>query len=43
MQVKGMDDPAKMAKHTNGDHKATAELNGTHKPDDPNVFKEVNT
>lgn len=43
LQVADLDDPAKRTKHTNGDDQATAQLNGTHKPNDPNVFNEVNT
>ena len=40
--VTGMDDRAGASIQTNGDNHVTAQLNGSHKPDDPNVFNEVN-
>ena len=40
--VMGMDDKTGTTAQTNGDNQVTAQLNGSHKPDDPNVFDEVN-
>ena len=48
LEVTGMDDKVGAASQmngnvtTNGNHDLSAQLNGNHKPSDPNVFNEVN-
>ena len=43
LQVAGMDETVETTQLTNGNGEVTAQLNGTHQPNDPSVFNEVNT
>ena len=42
LSVTDIDDKTGTNKQINGDSHVSAQLNGSHKPDDPNVFNEVN-